>query len=409
MRQHALTALIKIEQGEFIDSAAAEAFANAAAIDKPLLSHIIYGTVTYRRRLDYIIAESSSVKLSKIARPIMNILRLSLYQLIFLDRVPHNAVVDEAVKLAKKYGHTGSAGYVNAMLRGFLRKGEPKYPSAAILHSFPDWLAEYWCESYGESAAEQLMQASNRIPTATVRVNRTRTTPTELIASLSQSGITAEQSDEYLLTIKNHGDIASLPQHKAGLFTVQDAASYSVCGYADIPANGVIIDTCSSPGGKATHFAERFPNATIIACDKSAKKVAEVADNAKRLHLPNIQTKVADARNVAADLRGAADLVLCDVPCSGLGVISKKPDIKWQKDIGAIKELAKTGASILSAAEQYLKPGGSLIYSTCTLSPIENEGVTHSYTGSLRIVSEKQLFPHIDNCDGFYICVLRKE
>jgi len=383
--------------------------------DKSLVTNLVYGVVQNLAYLDYQIQESSNIKLKKISSVILNILRLSIYQLHFLDKIPESAAVNEGVKLAKKFSHAKTAGFVNAILRNVIRKGKvlpskeniEKYFS--VLYSYPIWMVNMWIKEFGQEECERLLTAGNQKPPLTVRVNTYKTTVDNVKTLLNAEDGIVQGS----LNVNERGSVTDLSGFREGLFTVQDAAS-QMAVIALSPKEGEkVLDVCAAPGGKTTHIAELMKNSgSVIAWDIHPHKINLIKNTAYRLGLTNIETYTHDAKNPKLELENKMDRVLVDAPCSGLGIIRKKPDIKWLRMEKDIKELCEEQLKILLSASTHLKKGGTLVYSTCTICKAENEGVVNEFlkqrTYFKLACDPKTLYPHIDNTDGFFICTLKR-
>lgn len=379
--------------------------------DKALVTSLVYGVISKKLTLDYVIKSLSRIKLKKLSKYIHQILRLGIYQIMFMDKIPDGAAVNESVKLAKRYGHAASAGYVNGILRAVARGGI-EYPKdgiqrLSVMYSFPEWLCERWTEEFGFDFAEELMKALDGEPRLTLRPNWLKTTPEELARLLSEKGTEAEVCGNAVVC--GSLDVGGDELYKRGMYTVQDrAAMAAVETLAPEPGDNV-IDMCAAPGGKTTYMAELMKNTgTITAFDIHEHKIRLIEENAKRLGISIIKARAADALVNDRALSETADKILCDVPCSGLGILRRKPDIKWNRSPDDSFREVQLG--ILSNAAGYLKPGGQLVYSTCTVERSENEEITDAFLerGGFKKLYEKTFYPHIDGTDGFYICKLEK-
>jgi 16S rRNA (cytosine967-C5)-methyltransferase len=415
-REAALKALFEVEQnGAYSDIALKNILRNSnlSAADKAFASEITYGVIRHKTRLDEIIKSYSSIRLKKLSVWILSILRMGVYQLFFLDRVPESAAVNESVNLAKRYGHKGSVGYVNAVLRAVAKGGEPKYTSLEAYYSHPAWLIDLLCKQYPEDY-KKILAANNRPAPVTVRINPLKTTPEDLANRLLAKGIDAGISDdtEGLLEISKFGDISALEEYNEGLFTPQDKGAYLAAKAVGAKKGELILDVCAAPGGKTTQLAEDSQNeGKIIAFDIHQHKITLIQKNAQRLGLSCICAICHDATLPKAEYIGKADKVLADVPCSGLGIIRKKPDIKWRKTPEDLAQIIPIQKQILETSSKYVKKGGVLVYATCTVNKAENHDVTEEFAKEntcFEKIHEVQLLPHLDECDGFYICVFKK-
>lgn len=395
------------------------------ARDKNLISKIVYGVVENKIYLDYYIRKFSSVRLKKIDASILNILRMSAYQMLFLTKIPHSAVVNEAVKLTKKINHRRS-GFVNGLLRNMSRDYEavelPKDRNEylSIKYSHPLWLVERFIGLFGEEFTEDLLEANNETPSLVLRVNTRLINREDLMTKLEELGFVCQISDivEEGLVVTKLGDIAldDNDLFRDGYFTVQDESSMLIAGLVDPKSDEKILDLCAAPGGKSTHLATLMDNmGQVVACDISEYKLPLIEENKKRLQLSNIQVYQNDASIYNAEFESIFDKVLVDAPCSGLGIIRRKPDIKYLKSMEDIEALTNLQDQILEQASKYVKPGGLLIYSTCTIEPMENEERIQNFLKdhAFEIVKidendNLQLYPNVDETDGFFCCKLRK-
>lgn len=416
-RQLALRVLFEIDQNGAYSSMELKkqlAACNLAEADRAFASELVYGVVKNRTRLDFVIAHYSSVRLKKLSVWILNILRMGVYQLLLLDKVPPSAAVNEAVKLAKRYGHGGSAGFVNAVLRSAARGGDVQYPQGRayweVYYSHPRWLVDLLFEQYG-GEAEQIIAENNKTAPAVVRPNPLRCTAADLTEQLEQQGVTVRETEEDgLLVIEKYGAVAQLAAYKNGLLTVQNASSYLAAKALEPRPGKVLVDLCAAPGGKTTALAELCGGeGTIYAFELHAHRAALIEENVRRLGLCGVQVRTGDARQVQPDLEGCADGVLVDAPCSGLGIIRKKPDVRWNRRPEELAELTLIQRQLLRAAARYVKPGGLLVYSTCTLNKQENEEVAAGFAAEagFDILWERTILPH-GIYDGFYICKLQR-
>ena len=319
----------------------------------------------------------------------LSLLRMSLYQLIYLDRVPPHAAVNEAVNIGRRRGHSGIAGMVNGVLRSAVRRlSELKAETfesesnparrLSLRHSYPQWLAERWVDAWGEAAAEAIMEAGNEAPHGSLRVNRLRATQQEALALLEAAGLNgrpAASSPGTGIAVERGGNLASTEGYAKGLWSIQDESSMVVAAAAAPKPGSRVLDCCAAPGGKSAHLAELMNNVgEVIANDLHAHKRALIAENADRLGLTAVQAVTGDAAELDRVYPPASfDLVLLDAPCSGLGVIRRKPEIKWTKSEGDIKDIAALQSRLLDTVSGLVKPGGTLLYSTCTIEPAENE------------------------------------
>lgn len=397
-------------------------------VDKRFVTELVHGVVKYKIRLDYIIGKFSSVKLKKISPYILNVLRLGIYQLCFLDKIPQSAAINESVKLAKRYNFK-SAGFVNAILRNVTRS-EISYPSEkseylSVYYSFEKWMTDKFLNDYGVSFAEKLMESLNERRNLTIHCNTLKTDAKSLIEELSGEGITCKKHgfNENIIEVSSLGNVLSLKSFKDGNFYVQDAAS-SLCAYALSPKEGdFVIDVCAAPGGKTSVLAQIMKNkGKILAFDIYEHKLSLMQENFKRLGITIAKTLLHNSEETLEEYRDKADCVLVDAPCSGLGIISRKPDIKYSLKNDDIKTIAEKSYKILCASSEYVKKGGTLVYSLCTFTPEEGEENIKKF---LNFNKEFELdkitcynkqndgmitvFPNECNADGFFICRMKRK
>ncbi|WP_238392626.1 16S rRNA (cytosine(967)-C(5))-methyltransferase RsmB [Paenibacillus antri] len=387
-RELALEALTAVEQEGAYSNLALNAALNRTKLDPReagLATELVYGTIQRRNTIDTVLDTHLAKGAKKLQPWVRSLLRLSAYQLLFLDRVPPHAAVSEAVAIAKRRGHQGVSGLVNAVLRKLAANpGRPTPPTGASAveriafeHSHPEWLVREWVRAFGEETAERIAAANNEPPKASARVNPLRIDRDGLIAKLAAEGVEAVPSlvSEDGVVSANGGNLAFTEAFKAGLCTVQDESSMLVAALLD-PAPGMrVLDCCAAPGGKTTQLAERMEDkGEIVACDIHPHKKELIDGAASRLGLASVHTVVADAAKLHERFEeGSFDRILLDAPCSGFGVIRRKPDIKWTKTPEDVASIVETQRAILASVSKLLKPGGILVYSTCTLEPSENE------------------------------------
>ncbi|EEL49743.1 Ribosomal RNA small subunit methyltransferase B [Bacillus cereus Rock3-44] len=404
--------------------------------DIGLLTEIVYGTIQRRDTLDYYLQPFLK---KKVEAWVKVLLRLSLYQMIYLDRVPERAVIHEAVEIAKRRGHKGIAGMVNGVLRSIQREGVPSVEEIqdpvkrlAVAMSHPEWLVQEWVSAYGLETAQKMCEVNMLPPVSAARVNVDKATVEEAISLLENEGIQAKYGDlsEDAIQIEK-GNVAHTEAFQKGFLSIQDESSMLVAR-ALAPAEGdKVLDSCAAPGGKTTHIAERLKGTgQVMSLDLHPHKVRLIQQQAKRLGLENVETKALDARKVEEHFANESfDKILVDAPCSGFGVIRRKPDIKLGKEKGDSERLSTIQLSILEKVAPLLKTGGRLVYSTCTIEKIENEQVIEQFlqehpefewdTTMKGRMPEKlhpyinegqvQILPHYFATDGFYIACLRKK
>lgn len=401
--------------------------------DKALASALCYGVMQNRLLLDYDIDQYSTVRSARLEPKVLDILRLSAYQLLFMDRIPASAAVNEGVKLCRSLGYARAAGLVNAVLRRISENaksmpepaGETVAERLSVKYSHPLWLADHFICLLGADEAERLMACHNRAVPVTIQVNTVKTDTATLAAALEKRGSRPERH-RFLpdcLVLPESGAVAALPELEMGLFYVQDAAAKLSVLAAEPKAGQRILDCCAAPGGKSFAAAVLSGGgAEITACDIHENKLKRLREGAERLGFANISTCAADGRRFVPRWESAFDLVLADVPCSGLGVIRKKPDIRY-KDPADFVGLPALQLAILQNASRYVKIGGVLLYSTCTVRTQENSGVIERFLGENdSLVPEDfrlpgglrsrdgmlQLWPQRHDTDGFFIAKLRR-
>lgn len=400
--------------------------------DLKFITQIVYGVVTYKLTLDYIISKHSKVKLKKISDYILNILRMGIYQTIYMDKIPKHAIVNESVNLAKKYSNKGASGFVNAMLKNINKdelenlKFQNDIEKISILTSHPIWLVEKLLEEYSMEDVEKICEYNNIEAPICIRINNMKTNEDDLVKKLKEQNIECKKTkvkSSYIVDGLNN--ISNNDLFKQGYFTIQDSAATLVVNILDPKENENILDMCSSPGGKTTHIAELMNNTgKITACDIYANRLKLVNDNAKRLEITNIQTKENDGTILNNEFIDKFDKVLVDAPCSGIGVIRRKVDIKYQRNKEDFDQLSKIQIQILNNASKYVKKEGVIVYSTCTILEEENENVIKKFLNEntnfkLIDISDNiennqskdeyiKTLPHKNNVDGFFIAKLKR-
>lgn len=392
--------------------------------ERALYTNLVYGTIERKITLDYLIEKFSTVNFDSIELKVLTILRLGAYQLLYLDRMPARAACDESVELCKLYCNRGAVGFVNAVLREFSRrldklplpdKDTEPYKYMSVLSSCPEWLCYMWDSMYGSEKARGILEAMNIHPYLTLRVNNLLATRDEVYEDIKKEGIacTPTRLSPYGIKLNQFVPISELHWLSEGLCYVQDEAS-QLCVAELAPRPGeTVIDTCACPGGKTFGCALTMENkGRVIALDLHENKLSLVRRGAQALGLNIIETKAHNGYAPFPPFRGIADRVLCDVPCSGLGVIAKKPDLRFKKP-DDIARLPEVQLRLLTASAEYVKPGGILLYSTCTLSKAENEGVAQRFIEESPAFEfdefgMRTLFPQEFGTDGFFIAKFRR-
>jgi 16S rRNA (cytosine967-C5)-methyltransferase len=408
--------------------------------DRALLTELVYGTLRWRGNIDARLNLYFRRALDNTDPFIRNLLRVAFYQLLFLSRIPDYAAVNEAVQLAKAHGGDKVAGFVNAVLRNLLREKDKtaerqlsaqRQATLATEHSHPQWLVNKWLDYFGREETEALMKASNEAAPLVLRVNSYRSSREVLLALLLKSGVSAVATrwSPVGISVKSRSPVDQLPGFQEGLFQVQGEASHLV-SYLLSPQKGErILDACAAPGGKTTHIAELMGDAgELIALDKSEKGIAQIRENAARLGLMSLCAAQSDVgHQLPAALRRPYDRILIDAPCSGLGTLRSHPEIKWHRNETDIKRLSHLQKKIVDQVVHYLKPGGVLVYSTCTLTKDENENVVEDFlehhkefvlddaagylpgeASSLVAGSYYIALPHRHDTDGFFAARMRR-
>ncbi len=421
-REAALTALYEIEYNGAYSNIALKNVLSGSGLDsrdRALSSAIVYGVTSKKMTLDYMISELSKIKLKKISKYILLILRMGLYQLKYMDKIPDSAAVNESVRLARRYGHSASAGYVNGILRKAAKTKFCLPDDLAVKESFAVENAKKLISDYGDRAAI-IMSALNKEPKMTIRVNTLKTTRDVLKEQLNAELCPYCDDGLYVKQL----DTASSREYDMGLFTVQDAAPMVACRVLAPKSGDTVIDLCAAPGGKTTYLAEMMNNeGKIYAFDIHSHRVDLVLKNAKRLGISIIDASVGDATLFNEDYAEIADKVLADVPCSGIGIARRKPELKYKTDFTSLSDIQ---LSILKNGAKYLKKGGELVYSTCTLYRDENERVIEKFleeNEGFELVSFSELLPDgfaedrsgimtvlpdKTDCDGFFVAKLRR-
>lgn len=351
--------------------------------DKALVTEIVYGTIKYKYTIDIILNNYLGNGLKNVDSYILNTLRITIYQLRFLDKIPSFAAVNEAVEIAKKYKTIGESKLVNGVLRNYIRNNDKLYynkkdeiETLCFKYSFDKWLVNMFIHQYGMEKVEGILKGLNEKPGVTVRVNNLKTNYDEAYNSLIEYGYNIEEG--YVcpeaIIINKGKNIQNNPLFKEGKITVQDESAMLVAPSIDIEEGATVLDLCSAPGGKTTHIAEIMNDkVNIKAFDIHSHKLKLIQDNAKRMGIDNISYYEFDATEFNEELKNSAEGVMIDVPCSGLGIIRKKPEIKYTKQKSDFKGIIEVQRKIMINAASYVKVGGNLIYSTCTINKKENE------------------------------------
>lgn len=351
--------------------------------DKGLVTEVVYGTLKYKYTIDKILSSYVKNGLKKVDSYVLNILRSAVYQMKYLDKIPDFAAVNEAVELAKKKVSLGASKFVNGVLRSYLRneknsgfKAKNKVEELCYEYSFEEWMVRLFIKQYGEEKTEQILKGLNKVPKITFRVNPLKCSYDDAEDKLKELDYDIEEG--YVcpeaIIINKGKNIENNPLFMEGLLTVQDESAMLVAPSMDLEDNLLVLDLCSAPGGKTTHISEIMNNTgKIKAYDIHKHKLSLITNTAERLGITNIECDIMDASAYNDSLADIADRVLIDVPCSGLGIIGKKPEIKWTKNNVQLKDIRDIQRKIMINASKYVKVGGKIVYSTCTLNKEEND------------------------------------
>jgi 16S rRNA (cytosine967-C5)-methyltransferase len=406
--------------------------------DIGLLTELVYGTLQRKMTLDFFLKPFIKEG-KKLDRWVPHLLRLTLYQIVFLDKIPERAAIFEAVEIAKKRGHKGVASLINGVLRSIQREGLPSLTEIddpierlSIETSHPTWLVKRWVEQFGFEKTKEMCKLNLTAPTQTARVNISLISRDDCLVKLREEGYLVEPSaiiQESIHCLK--GNLASSNAFKEGLLTIQDESSMLVAHALGINENNKILDACAAPGGKSTHIAEKLKGTgTVYSMDLHEHKVRLIKENASRLQLNNINAQALDSRKIDEQFQNETfDRILLDAPCSGLGVMRRKPDMKYTKMEADLNRLQTIQLDLLKAVSPLLKKNGILVYSTCTVDQEENEAVIRKFLEQNKDFEgdldwkvrmpeaiqpliqsyDLQIFPQDFGSDGFYIACLRKK
>lgn len=385
-------------------------------IQKSFITEIVNGVLRNCIYLDYVIG--SFIQARRMKPFIMNLLRVSAYQILFMDKTPDYAIINEAVNICRKRGFHELCGFVNAVLRKISAKGaEVTFPDKIVnpvgylstVYSIPEWIVKMWISEYGNETCALICEALNKRPQVTVCVNTNKVKPDELLGIFFKEGVAATKSSHVnALTVTNTSDLSELPSFKKGYFHVMDISAMMAVDMLNAAENDNILDVCAAPGGKAFYMSYKY-KARITACDIFPHKLKLLKESAKRLKL-DITVKQQDAGVNFDSFNGIFDSVLVDAPCSGLGLLRKKPDIRLNRNESDIESLSAVQIKILNNCASYVKEGGVLLYCTCTLSKRENKDIIKEFLSNNRFAldGEKEILPQDYGSDGFYIARLRK-
>ncbi len=386
--------------------------------ERAFLTRLAEGTIEHMLEMDFIINSFSKLKVKKMKPLIRNLLRMSVYQIKYMDAIPDAAVCNEAVKLAKKRGFGQLRGFVNGVLRNIVRElPHLQYPDEnlepvrflEVTYSVPEWMVKQWINDYGFEKTKGICESFLKECPITIRTNLLRIQPEELMNRLKTEGVTvkAVPALSYAFEISGFDYLQSLESFAEGLFYVQDISSMMVAEIAAPEKDSYIIDVCAAPGGKSSHLAEKLQGTGMVeARDLTEYKVSLIEENIERHGLENMNAVQMDATQLDAGSVNKADVLICDLPCSGLGVMGKKTDIRYKMTAEKQQDLVLLQREILSTVFSYVKPGGTLVYSTCTIHKGENEGNVEWFLKEhpeFTLISMEQMFPGEIYHDGFFI------
>ena len=406
--------------GEYSHIALRNVLENYQYLDKSeraFITRVTEGTLERMIELDYIINQFSKTKVNKMKPVIRTIIRSAVYQLKYMDSVPDSAVCNEAVKLAGKRGFSGLKGFVNGVLRNISRNlDNVKYPDKSdtvkwlsVIYSMPEWIITEWLKNYDREMVEKMLQAFLAERPTTIRCNLSQIIREELAEELKKEGVKVRLCDtvDSALFISGYDYLGALESFRAGHFQVQDISSMEVAEWAAPKEDEYIIDVCAAPGGKSLHLADKLAGkGHVEARDLTPYKVDLIRDNIARMGIDNIEAVCQDATVYDEASEKKADILIADLPCSGLGVLGKKTDLKYKMNPDTQEELVHLQRKILSVVHRYVKSGGKLLYSTCTIHRAENQENAAWFAEQypeFELVRERQFLPGVDDSDGFYI------
>lgn len=444
LREIVLDILLELSRGNeysnILISAVLDKYDYLDGREKAFIKRVSEGCIERRIQIDYVLDQFSKTPVRKMKPLIRELLRMSTYQLLFMEHIPDAAVCNEAVKLAKKRKFQTLQGYVNGVLRNIARgREEIVYPDRktsfqeylSVHYSTPLWLVEHFVNCYGEESCEKILQAYLERKSVGVRIRETlpQEEQERLITAWEQADSCVRRHPylSYAVELEGVEGIRRMEGYEEGLFAVQDVSSMLLVEAAGIRPGDMVVDVCAAPGGKALHAADKLAGiGQVIACDVTDYKTARIVENQTRLGTQNISVRVQDARILESSLLEKADVLLADVPCSGLGVIGRKQDIKYRVTPESLREINCLQREIVANVVKYVKPGGIMLYSTCTMNPLENEEMAAWICEELgmekvsiapflpevlrRDVRENtlQLLPGVHETDGFFMAKFRK-
>jgi 16S rRNA (cytosine967-C5)-methyltransferase len=439
-RQSAFIALKAVHKGAFADVALDRILANhtLSDADRRLLTELVYGCVRRMRSLDTLIDQLGRKPALSQPPDVRTALHLGLYQLRYLEHIPPSAAVNTTVDLLKQNRMGGLTGFVNGLLRQYLRLSEEQDPLTlptepverlGILHSYPNWIVQTWVDSLGLEGAEQLCLTLNNPPSIDLRINPLKTDLETVQAAFANYGVTTAPVPplpQALRMVGNPGPIYQLPGYSEGWWTIQEASAQLVGHWVNPAPGSVVIDLCAAPGGKTTHLVELMQGEGVVwACDRTTSRLKRLQQNLNRQQINTVNLWEGDGRNLSPDIP-LADYILIDAPCSGLGTLNRHADARWRQTPETVKELSELQLQLLNGAVHHVKPGGVMVYATCTLHPTENEGVMTQFleqnptwqlenVASNPILEEFQtdtgwikIWPHQRLMDGFFMARLKQ-
>lgn len=424
-REIAARVLQRRQEGGFVEHLLDQALANArlSPPDRHLCQELVYGTVRWQATLDWLVARKAPGRQQK---PFLqNLLRLGLYQIFWLDRIPAHAAVNETVELARQSGFGPQSGFINAVLRGYLREVEAtrklledlKISDPATGFSHSEWLVKRWQQRWGLDATAKLLQWNNTPPKTFARVNTLRTDAGKLISQWRDEGVGYDfvrndwLEENLAFELKEHPPLANLPSFAQGLFYIQDPSTLLAVQQLDPQPGERVLDLCAAPGGKLTHIAQRMQNnGVIIAHDSSPERLQLVEENCRRLGVTCAHL-VSSLANLKFPESKPFDRILIDAPCSNTGVLRRRVDLRWRIRFEELERLRRTQLELLREAAALLTPAGTIVYSTCSLEPEENGNVVQEFLGGdsgFKLEHERELQPFADQVDGAYVARLKR-
>ncbi len=443
IRELSLDVLMKVlEKGEYSSVVLPQVLSNYQYLEKQeraFFTRLTEGTMERAVELDYVINQFSKTKVKKMKPLIRTLLRMGVYQILYMEQVPDRAACNESVKLAQKRGFHQLKGFVNGVLRNIARnKNQLEYPNPQkerqlylqVKYSMPEWIVALWLEQYGEELTETMLAAMFTERKTSIRCQLQNASVAQVVESLQEQKVTVEAGAyvDAALQISAYDYLQQLEAFQKGWFVVQDESSMLVALASQVKEESFVVDVCSAPGGKSMHMADLMQGTgQISARDLSLHKIQKIEENCRRLGIHNLTTKVQDGTILDESILEQADVVIADVPCSGLGVMGKKNDIKYKASKEGMEQLVALQRQIVSNAVKYLKPGGILMYSTCTVNKKENQenvkwiveefgltlesldsGIPESLQSDTTAQGFLQLYPGIHSTDGFFLAKLKK-